>query len=598
MLSFFMHSEKEKIFKHISAKPWKNDLYTTWELIKPHIGRLLLAILAGILLSAIDGAIAYLIKPVLDSLFQKQNQAVLYLLPAGIFLLFVMRGFFSFSNNFLMASIGSKMLATLRQLFYEKLLKLPMRFYQDKSSSTVVSRLLNDIGSLEHSIAFIAKNFFVNIFTIVALASIALYRRWDLALLSFLVIPAVVIVSDRFGRRMKRTSQKTRKLISRFTKVVHETLTGMKIIKAFTMEGSMQKRGKEAVWEHYRNVMREVRIQEFTGAVMEVIAGLGIAIILYYGSFLILKGKMTVGEFFSFIAAVLMMYTPLKRLSRINNHFQTIRAVFDRLREVLQFDDEPQGGFCPKQIKGHIVITNLTFQYPSTSEPALYNVNLEIHPGETVAIVGFSGAGKSTLSDILLGFWNDYSGEILIDGIELRQYHKACLRAFIGIVTQDIVLFDDTIKNNILFGKPDATEQEVLEAAKAAYVEEFVARLPKGYDTFIGERGHRLSGGQRQRIALARAILKNPRILILDEATSSLDADSEAKVQKSLERFIPGRTTIIIAHRLSTIQFADRIIVLERGRVVQTGTHEELFQQEGPYRDLYLSQLNFSSRVH
>ncbi len=432
--------------------------------------------------------------------------------------------------------------------------------------------------------------FFVQVFTVLALAGVALYRRWDLALLSFVVVPMVVLVSDRFGRRMKRTSLRTRKLISRFTKVVQESLTGMKIIKAFTMEGAMTSRGEEAVKEHYRNVMREVRINEFTGAVMEVLAGLGVAIILYYGSYLILKGRMTVGEFFSFTAAVLMMYTPLKRLSKINNHFQTIRTVFERLREVFLFEDEPEGTECPEEIKGYILVRDLTFQYPGTGEPALRGVSFEVLPGQTVAVVGFSGAGKSTLSDLILGFWDSYEGQIFIDGIELRRFKRACLRSFIGIVTQDIVLFDDTIKNNILFGRPTASEEEVLQAAKAAYVDEFVSRLPRGYDTFIGERGLKLSGGQRQRIALARAILKDPRVLILDEATSSLDADSEAKVQKSLEEFIPNRTTIIIAHRLSTIQKADRIVVLDRGRIVQTGSHEELLQRQGPYRDLYLSQ--------
>ncbi len=593
-----MPRQEERIFRKVSDKAWQNDLWTTWALIRPYIPRLALAIVAGLLLSGVDGAIAYLVKPVLDNLFQSKNETLIYLLPAGIFILFVLRGTFAFVNNFLMSSIGSKMLATLRELFYEKLLRLPMRFYQDKSSSTLVSRLLNDIGSLENSIAFTAKNFFVQVFTIIVLAGVALYRRWDLALLSFVVIPMVVFVSDRFGRRMKRTSFKTRKLISRFTKVVQESLSGIKIIKAFTMEDAMSARGREAVKEHYRNVMREVRIHEFTGAVMEVLAGIGVAIILYYGSYLILKGKMTVGEFFSFSAAVLMMYTPLKRMSRINNHFQTIRTAIERLREIFLFEDEPDGTECPETLRGHILVKGLTFRYPGTNEPALKDVSFEVLPGQTVAIVGFSGAGKSTLSDILLGFWNDYEGQVLIDGIELRQFKRACLRGSIGIVTQDIVLFDDTIKNNILFGRVTATEEEVLEAARAAYVDEFVSRLPKGYDTFIGERGLKLSGGQRQRIALARAILKDPKILILDEATSSLDADSEAKVQKSLERFMPDRTTIVIAHRLSTIQKADRIVVLERGRIVQTGTHEELLQREGPYRDLYLTQLTLSAEAH
>jgi subfamily B ATP-binding cassette protein MsbA len=582
----------DEYFREVSDKEWKNDLYTVWSLTRPHLLRLLLAILSGIVLSAINGAIAYLVKPSLDSLFVEKNRTALYLLPIGVFILFVFRGLFTFCNNFLMNSVGAKIVKTLRQGLYEKLLRLPVSFYQDRSSGSIISRLLNDIGSLENSIAYTAKNFFVQLLTVVFLAGVALYRRWDLALLSFIVIPLVVVVSDRFGRRMKKTSLRTRKLISDVTKVIHETLTGIKVIKAFLMEKEMQRRNLKAVTEHYRNVMREVRINEFTTVFMEIIGGAGIAIILYYGSFLILKGELTIGSFFSFVTAILMIYTPLKRLSRVNNHFQTVRTALQRIREVYKIEDEKSGNVVKDKIRGHIVIRGLTFRYPGISYPVLQDINLEIMPGEKVAIVGYSGAGKSTLADLILGFWHNYEGSIEIDGTELRDYDIRSLRANMAIVSQDIILFDDTVRNNILFGRIDATEDEIIKAAETAYAHEFIIKMPRGYDTFIGERGLKLSGGQKQRIAIARAVLRDPKVLILDEATSSLDAESEAKVQMALERIMPGRTTIIIAHRLSTIMNADRIIVMDRGRIIESGRHQELYNTEGLYKQLYDKQFS------
>ncbi len=580
----------EQIFKKQSSKSWKSDMYIVWTLTVRHLDRLIIASICGIILSSINGAIAWLIKPSMDSLFVNKNQSVIYLLPVGVFFLFLFRGIFTFANNFLMSSIGAKIVKDLRQAIYEKLLRLPMSFYVTKSSSSLISRIFNDVNGLEGSIAAVTKDFFVQTFTIIALSAVALYRRWDLALLSFIVIPLVAFTSDLFGKRMKKVSMKTRKLISAVTKVVQETITGIKVVKAFTMEEEMNKKCEKAVTEHYRNVMREVRVNEFTTIVMEILAGIGISIILLYGSYLILKNKITIGDFFSFVTAVLMMYTPLRRLSKVNNRFQKVRTALHRIREIFLYKNEEEGTVEKDSFDGHIFYRDVTFYYPETREPALNKVSFEIKPGERLAIVGFSGAGKSTLVDLMLGFWRDYEGKILIDGVNLKEYSLKCLRSQIGIVSQDIVLFDDTVKNNILFGKPDATDEEVMDAAKAAYAHEFIMEMPLGYDTNIGEKGIKLSGGQKQRIALARTILKNPKILILDEATSSLDAESEAKVQQALEALMPGRTTIIIAHRFSTIQKADRILVLEHGKVVEYGNHNELVSREGVYYKLYKTQ--------
>ncbi len=580
----------QNFFRETSSKDWKNDFHTMWALTRAHLPRLVVAILCSLVLSAINGGIAWLVKPSLDNLFVEKNKTILFLLPLGVFLLFVLRGVFTFLNNFLMNSISAKIVKTLRQALYNKLLGLPLAFFSGKSSGSIISRVLNDIGSLENLIANTARNFFVQSTTVIILAAVALFRRWDLALISFTVIPLVVLVADRFGKRMKRTSKKTRELISDVTKMVQETVLGIRVVKSFTLEEKMRERNDEAVARHYRNVMREVRVREFTSVAMEVIAGAGIAVILWYGSFLIINDKLSAGAFFSFITAILMIYTPLKRLSQVNNNFQMIRTALHRVKEIFLLDDEKGGVIEKPRIEGHVIYENVSFHYPGSREPALRDIDLEIRPGETVAIVGYSGAGKSTLIDLILGFWPDYSGRILVDGTDIRDYTLHSLRSHIGVVSQDTILFDDTVRNNILFGRPGATEAEVIEAAGAAYAHDFIMEMPRGYDTHIGERGVKLSGGQKQRISLARAILKNPKILILDEATSALDADSEAKIQKALESIMRGRTTLVVAHRLSTIKRADRIVVMERGRIIQEGSHDKLSASSGVYQELYSTQ--------
>jgi subfamily B ATP-binding cassette protein MsbA len=410
------------ILREISPSQWKNDVHAIWALTRRHLPRLLVAAVCSLILSALNGAIAWLIKPSLDGLFVEKNRNLLLLLPAGIFILFVLRGVFTFCSNFLMSSIGAKIVKYLRETLYEKLLRLPMSFYSRKSSGTIISRLINDIGSIENLIANLAKDFFVESSTAIVLAGVALHRRWDLALLSFTVIPLVLITADRFGRRMKTTAARTRKLISNVTSIIHETLSGMRIIKSFTMEPAMCGRNNEAVSEHYRNVMREVRINEFTDAVMEAIAGAGVAAMIWYGSYLIVTGKLSVGSFFSFVAAVLMMYQPLKRLSKLNNSFQMVRAALHRIREILILEDEKAGTVSKANIDGHIRYEGVTFRYPDSKEPALSDVTLDILPGETVALVGYSGAGKSTFTDLILGFWHAEKGLIMLDGVDIREY--------------------------------------------------------------------------------------------------------------------------------------------------------------------------------
>ena len=584
-----MSTEIVEIFKKKYSKNWKEDIFVLWQLSLPYIGRLIAAVFCSLMLSGVNGAIAWLIKPVLDSLFIKKTSSFLFLLPLGVVILFFLRGTFAFSTDYLMSSIGAKIVMSLRQGIYNKLLALPLSFYNETSSGSVMSKVFNDIETLKNTVAYTVKDFFVSGGTVIVLTIIAVTRKWDLALMSLVITPLIIFSIARFGTLMKKTSMKTRKLISKVTIILHESLQGMKIIKAFTIEKEMTNRHENALTDHYRNTMREVRINEFSSLMAEILGGVGVAIILFYGGHLVITEKMSSGEFLSFITAILMIYTPLKKLSRLHNDFQQARNVIQRVRAIVLVEPERKGGI-EKEIRGHITFKNVSFIYPSVRDYAIKNINLEIMPGELIALVGHSGAGKSTLVDLLAGFWYPNDGDIIIDGINTRDLSLKSLRRHLGMVTQDMVLFNDTVKANILLGRPDASDAEVVEAAKAAYAHEFIMELPEGYETKIGEHGVKLSGGQKQRVTIARAILRNPTILVLDEATASLDTESEQKVQKALERLMARRTTIVIAHRLSTVKKATRIVVMNKGSIVQQGTHEELLLQGGLYQELYNMQ--------
>ncbi len=578
----------EKIFKSGSSGSTKDDIGVFWHLSRPYMARLLAAMACSLVLSGINGAIAWGTKSAVDDILIMKKPLYLYILPIGVIVLFSARGIFTFFNNYLMSSIGAKIVRTVRQEVYDKLLSLPIAFHLRNSSGVIVSKILNDISLLQGTMGTI-KDFSVEICSVIVLAGVAVYRKWDLALLSFIVIPLIVFSIGRLGSKMRRTSMASRLIIARITTIINETLQGIKIIKAFTMEGELKAKNERELGDFYRNSMRETRINEASYLVSDALGGIGIAVIMYYGFNLVLLNKITPGDFISFLAAVGLMFTPLKRISRIHNNFQQGRTAIERIREIVSVEPEKQGG-ADITVKGNIVFDNVSFRYPSSRSDALRGVNLSVRRGEIVALVGYSGAGKSTLVDLTAGFWYPTKGTIYIDGTDIQTLSLRSLRRHIGSVTQDIILFDDTVKANILFGRPDATEEEVIEAAKAAFAHEFIMELPQGYKTMIGERGVRLSGGQKQRITIARAIIRNPSILILDEATSSLDTESEHQVQKALEKLMQGRTTIVIAHRLSTVQKATRIAVVSGGTIIQEGTHQELLAQGGLYQELYSMQ--------
>ncbi|HIJ59191.1 MAG TPA: ABC transporter ATP-binding protein [Nitrospirae bacterium] len=558
-------------------------------LAKPFMWLFVMAVCFSAALSGINGLIAWGVKPALDLLLDKRSHTLLFLIPIGVMVLFLFRGLFVYLTSYLMNSVGAKIAVDVRYALYSKLVNLPLSFFSKNPTGTIMSRMLNDVGLMQNVFAGTVKDFVVEGCTAIVLLGVAFYRRWDLAVIAFIVIPLMLFSIAYIGKIMKKVSAKTRVLISDVTVELQETLQGIKVIKSFLVEEKMKERFQRALQAHYKNNMKEVRVDESSRFLTEALGGVGIAGILIYGGSLIITESIDISTLVSFVVAIILVYTPFKRLSKIHNGFQQIRTVFEKIKEVLLSETERTEGIMHK-VKGEISFESVYFKYPDTDEFVLQNINFQVKKGEIVALVGYSGAGKSTIVDLVCAFWYPTNGRILIDQIDTREINLQTLREEIGVVSQDVILFDDTIKANILIGKADATMDEMINAAKSANAHEFIISLPKGYDTMIGEHGARLSGGQKQRITLARAILKNPKILLLDEATSSLDMESEQKVQQALESFMKNRTTIVIAHRLSTVQIAHRILVINNGIIEQSGTHDELIKKGGLYNELYNKQ--------
>ncbi|MBI4654191.1 MAG: ABC transporter ATP-binding protein [Nitrospirae bacterium] len=556
--------------------------------LKPYWWIIAIATVFSLGTSAITGAMTWFIKPIIDGVTKDTHQIKLYLLLYVSF--FISRGLFSFVHSFLMRTVGAKVVRNVRDEIFKKLITLPMNFYVHRPSGELISRVINDSNVLQGILGYAVKDIFVEGLTFVVLLTIAFIRQWDLALLALIIIPFSFLVIDKFGKKMRKIAQKTQEQISGLVVRLTESISGIKMIKTFMQEKLHIDKFNEENKKYYSIAIKGARTMEYSTLLHEIITGIGIASILFYGFYLVNIKQMTLGELISFSAAVVLIYTPIKRLGGANNSLQQARAAAERVFYLIDQAPEAEGTLELPAIKDGISFNNVTFIYPETNKKVIEDVSFRVKEGEVIAIVGRSGAGKTTLMDMLPRFYRPTNGNITIDGIDINDVTSKSLRNNIGIVSQDIILFNETVKDNIAFGRNDATEEEIIGSAKAAYAHDFIMEMLKGYDTIIGEKGVRLSGGQRQRIAIARALLKNPPILILDEATSSLDSASEVVVQKALENLMANRTTFVIAHRLSTVRKAHRILVLDKHRIVEIGAHEELIEKGGIYKLLYQSQ--------
>ena len=566
-----------------------------WPYMRPYLGWLLVGSVLALLVSAMDGAIAWLVKPAMDDIFIRRDMVMLKLLPFALLGVYIAKGIGRYFQSYLMAAVGERVITTLRRNLYTHIQGMSLSYFSDLHSAELMSRVIVDVGRLARLSSQVLVMAIRQVGTIVALLTVMFIREWILALVALVAFPFVAVLVRLIGRKLYKINKRAQEKIAELNVILHESFAGTKIVKAFGREAHEQERFDRVNRRLLDLSLKNVRADEITEPLMEILGAFGIMGALWYGGYQVIQGHMTPGTFFSFTAAVVMLYGPVRHLSRIVNTIQQSTASVERVFEVLDTPptivDRPEAIRLP-EFRDRVEFDRVSFQYPDAAELVLKDISLTVRHGELIAFVGLSGAGKSTLMDLLPRFHDVTGGRIAVDGHDLRDLMLASLRDQIGVVTQGTFLFNDSIFYNIAYGKPGATFDEVVRAATLAHCHDFILATPNGYDTQVGERGVKLSGGQRQRLAIARAFLKDPSILILDEATSDLDAESEFVVQQALSDLMKGRTVLVIAHRLSTIRNADRIYVIHDGQIAEMGRHEELLARDGIYQRLYGLQID------
>ncbi len=542
------------------------------------------------LVAGLKGGGVYLIKPIVDDvLIHKQPRMflfVLILIPSFFLLKFIV----SYTLAYLMSWMGQRATQNIRDDLFSHLHELSVEFYWRRRSGEIISRVTNDLTALQSLLQFLPLYLVRDTLTLAVLLSVLFHLHWKFALMSVLILPAAGAVLYVLGRKMRRSGAKSQEVMAGIYHRFQESLQGMTIVKAFNYEESAIKRFREKNSELFGQMMRYLRAAALSGPLMEFAGSLVLALLIFYGGKEILADKLTPGEFSAFLGAFFAAHVPLRNMARVNHTMQMGLASWQRIVQLL---DEKPSVMIPSSprpvpsLKGNIRFDNVSYRYPASERFAVRDLNIQINPGEVVAFAGPSGSGKTTIVHLLLRLFDPASGTVSYDGHDLKDLDLKGLRSHIGLVTQETVLFDDTVFNNIVLGRTGVSMEDVVSASKAADAHDFISGLSEGYSTVLGERGVRLSGGQRQRLAIARAVLKKPSVLVLDEATSNLDTASEKSVQGTLERILAGHTVIMVAHRLSTIEKAQRIFVLDRGKITESGSHSELLRKSGIYSMLY-----------
>lgn len=559
------------------------------EVLRPYRAQLLVAMVGMIIMGGLNALQAYMVKPLLDEIFINHNERMLKLLPLGLLLVFLGKGSFYFMYSYLLEKTGQSVIRDLRNRVYAHLNELSLSFFHKTPTGELVSRIINDISMLQGSISNALVRLLKDFFSVIGLLGVIFYMDWRLALVSLIFIPMATVPIVVFGRKFRKISTNYQIVLGEATSQLHETIAGVRIVKAFCTEEFEKKRFAGKLQKIMDILMSETKYNCLSHPLNEFLGGIVIAMIIWFGGVQVLQGHSTPGAFMSFLAALMMLYEPIKGVSKVNATIQQGFAAAARIFFLL--DIRPDIREVPDAIEmplfsRSIVMSDVNFKYEK--EPlVLKNINLRVNRGEVLAVVGPSGSGKTTLANLIPRFYEINEGTIEIDDVDIQRFTMSSLRGQLALVTQQTILFNDTVRNNIAYGRNDCPEGKIIEAARSAFALDFILELPQGFDTVIGEAGARLSGGQQQRISIARALLKDAPILILDEATSALDTESEREVQKALENLMRNRTTIVIAHRLSTIQNADRIIVLKDGCLVEEGSHEELLALGGEYSSLY-----------
>ncbi len=565
-------------------------------LLTPYRSKLIVAMLSMIMVSVFGSAQAYLIKPLIDKIFINKDAFMLNMLPLALMAVFLFKGVFYYLYSSILDIVGQSIIKDLRQDIFAHVHALPISFFHHTPTGELISRVINDATLIQSAVSRALVGVLKDCFQVFGLLFVVFYLNWKLAAISLIFLPLATIPVIKFGKKFRQLSINNQQIVAKVSNIMHETITGHRIVKAFGMEKYEIKRFSTLVESLFAIIVKDIKINSLQHPVMEVFGGVGISAVIWYGGHQVINGQSTPGTFLSFMAALIMIYDPIKGISNVNSPVQQGLAAATRVFGLLDIKpdiEDRQGAEVLPPFQRQIEFEHVSFSYDNEVK-VLKDINLVVPAGQVLAIVGASGGGKTTLVNLIPRFFEVSEGAIRIDGRDLRDITQSSLRRQLAIVSQQTILFNDTVGNNIAYGDLSRPPADIKAAAQAANALEFINELPQGFDTIIGESGARLSGGQQQRISIARALLKNAPILILDEATSSLDTESEHEVQKALETLMQNRTTFVIAHRLSTIRNADRIIVIQDGRIVEDGRHDTLLAQSGVYKNLYEMQFSES----